>query len=102
MNTVNWAGYQFTVYNVNGDWNECGGIYIFAGLNPQHLWVPLYIGQADSFRNRIPSHEQWLPATLLGATHVHAMVVQQAFLRDTVEATLIRTYKPTLNVQLKY
>lgn len=100
-NTVNWAGYQFNVYNHGTDWNDVGGIYIFCGINPQNLWVALYIGQADSFRNRIPSHEQWTPAVRLGAIHVHAMVEQQSASRDVIERYLIGRCQPRLNVQYK-
>ena len=101
MLTVSWRGYPFGVYFKNTDWNEVGGVYIFCGLNPQKLWVPLYIGQADSFRSRIPSHVQWLPAVRLGATHVHAMVAPLASQRDIIEAQLIQAFQPALNVQLK-
>jgi excinuclease UvrABC nuclease subunit len=99
--TANWSGYEFTVYTANTNWNEVGGIYIFCGVNPQNQWVALYIGQADSLRNRIPSHEQWNPAVRLGATHIHAMVVQQEWTRDSIERQLIQNHQPRLNVQHK-
>lgn len=98
--TANWSGYEFTVYTENTNWNEVGGIYIFCGVNPQNQWVPIYIGQADSFRNRIPQHEQWNPAVRLGATRIHALVVGQQQ-RDVIEQQLIQLYQPRLNVQHK-
>ena len=98
---ANWSGYGFTVYPMNTNWYEVGGIYIFCGINPYNQWVALYIGQADSFHKRIPSHEQWNPAARLGATHIHAMVVPLAANRDKIEAELIRVYQPALNIQLK-
>lgn len=76
--TATWGTHVFGVYLHEASWNHIGGVYIFAGISPQNRWVPLYIGQTDSFRNRIPLHEQWLPARRLGATHVHAMVAAQA------------------------
>ena len=100
-NTVSWSGYPFGVYNHGADWSHNGGIYIFCGVNPQNQWVALYIGQADSFRNRIPQHEQWNQAVRLGATHVHAMAVQQASTRDAIERQLIQSHQPYLNVQHK-
>lgn len=100
-NQVRWLSYQFTVYTANTSWYDVGGIYIFCGLSPQNQWVALYIGQADSFRNRIPSHEQWTPAVRLGATHIHALVVPQAAMRDAIEHQLIQACQPRLNVQLK-
>lgn len=99
--TVTWLTYEFTVYPPDTSWNDVAGVYIFCGVNPQNQWVALYVGQADSFRNRIPSHEQWSPAARLGATHVHARVVSQAATRDTIEAELIRSYQPRLNTQLR-
>jgi excinuclease UvrABC nuclease subunit len=101
MNTVNWSGYQFTVYPGNTVWNDVGGIYIFCGLNQQNQWVAVYIGQADSFRNRIPSHEQLSPAGQLGATHIHALVVPSETQRDAIERLLIGNHQPRLNVQHK-
>ncbi len=100
--SVTWLSHEFTVYDPKTtDWNEIAGIYIFAGLNAQELWVPLYIGQTDDFHARLPSHERWTEAELLGATHVHAMVVSLAASRDTIEKELIQAYQPPLNVQLK-
>lgn len=99
--TINWISHEFTVYQHTGQWNNVGGIYIFAGVNPQNQWTPYYIGQYDSFQNRIPSHEQWGKAQSLGATHVHAMVVSLAATRDTIESELIQAFQPHLNAQLK-
>jgi len=98
MNQVNWSGYLFNVYEHGGNWNDNGGIYIFCGINPHNQWVALYIGQADSFRNRIPSHEQWNAAVRQGASHVHAMVIPQESQRDLVERFLIQRHQPSLNV----
>ena len=62
----------------NADWSDAGGVYIFTGVNPTtNRWIPYYVGQTGSFRDRIPSHEKWPPAVLLGATHVHARVVRK-------------------------
>jgi excinuclease UvrABC nuclease subunit len=94
-------GYDFAVYDSNATWNDVGGVYIFAGLNAQHRWVPLYAGKADSFRTRIPQHERWSEAVRLGATHVHAMVVPAEATRAAIEAELIRQLQPPLNQQLR-
>jgi excinuclease UvrABC nuclease subunit len=101
MCTVNWGGYEFGVYQHDANWNDVGGVYIFSGLNSRQQWAAIYIGQTDSFHSRIPSHEQWIRAMLLGATHVHAMVESQAAKRDQIERQLIAAYQPMLNVQLK-
>jgi len=99
---VKWLDYEFDVYNPGGTtWNDVPGIYIFCGLNSAGRWVAHYIGQAESFKDRIPNHEKWNEAARLGATHVHAMVVQHAAIRGSMEQELIRAFQPTLNVQLK-
>jgi excinuclease UvrABC nuclease subunit len=98
-NTVRWLSYDFTVYAPTKSWNDVAGVYIFTGVNNLNQWVALYVGQTDSFRNRIPSHEQWNPAVRLGATHIHAMVVPLAATRDIVERELIQAYQPRLNAQ---
>lgn len=99
--TVLWSSYEFTVYPHGTEWHNVAGIYIFAGLNQRNQWVPLYIGQCDSFQNRIPSHEQWNKAQSLGATRVHAMVVLKQTNRDAIESELIQTFQPPLNIQLQ-
>ena len=92
--------YQFWVYDsAIATWYDVAGIYIFAGLTPRG-WRPFYIGQAKSFQNRIPNHENWPEAARLGATHVHAMVVPLEANRDTIEAELIAACQPAINVQL--
>ena len=101
MNKVNWLSYQFSVYSANTTWNDVAGIYIFTGINAAGRWKAHYIGQAKSFKNRLPSHESWSAAVRLGATHVHAMAVPLAANRDTIEEALIAAFQPPLNVQLK-
>lgn len=93
--TVNWSGYAFGVYQKDSNWSAAGGVYIFCGITPQNQWRPYYIGQADQFRNRLTNHDRWEEAARLGATHVHAMVVEQEAMRDAIEKSLIATYKPT-------
>ena len=101
--TAKWLSHEFTVYkhNEQNQLNNRSGIYIFAGLNPQDKWTPYYIGQCDSFENRIPSHEKWDMAQSFGATHVHVIVVPLVKLRDSIEQELIQGYQPVLNVHLR-
>jgi excinuclease UvrABC nuclease subunit len=99
--TVTWIGIEFTVFPPSARWNAVAGLYIFAGLNSQAQWVALYVGQTDSLVARLPTHERWLEAARLGATHIHAKVVQRQEERDRLERYLIQTLQPRLNVQLK-
>lgn len=98
---VSWLTHEFSVHQHGANWSNAAGIYIFCGLNQQNQWAPLYIGQAASFLDRLPSHEQWNPARKLGATHVHAMAVSQQSQRDSIEKQLIQAFQPRLNTQLK-
>lgn len=102
-NTVAWLKQEW-VCEVNehgANWSEVPGIYLFAGLNSAGKWYPLYVGQAKSLADRIPTHDKWQAARHLGATHVHAMVVQDEAMRCAIEEALIRAYQPQLNVQLR-
>jgi len=100
-NLVSWQGHRFHVLTMGAKWSAHSGIYIFAGFNSENLWVPLYIGQASQFCERLASHERWEEAVQLGATHVHAMVAPLQENRDLIESQLIQCYQPPLNVQLK-
>ena len=100
--TCKWGSTDFTVYEAAATtWNDRAGVYVFATVTPQNYWKALYIGQADSFQNRLPSHERWDEAARLGATHIHAAVVPQAVNRDSLEKSLIAQYQPPLNSQHK-
>ena len=99
--TVTWLSYEFTVYPHGSTWNAVGGVYIFAGITPQNQWRAYYIGQAESFQERILDHERWAEAARLGATHVHARAVPQAATRASIEAELIQRFQPPLNSQLR-
>lgn len=102
MDKVFWRTYPFDVCEHGGCWNEVGGIYIMTGLNfPLNLWTAQYIGETDNYHSRIPSHGMWPLAVRLGATHVHAMVVEQEATRLAIERELIEAFQPPLNTQHK-
>jgi excinuclease UvrABC nuclease subunit len=96
-NTVRWLDTEFGVYPLDGtQWNDVGGVYIFTSIQG-NIWHAHYVGVADSFRNRLPTHERALEARRLGATHIHAVVVPQADIRATLEQRLIAACQPPLN-----
>jgi excinuclease UvrABC nuclease subunit len=101
MSTATWLSHEFQVLQHGASWNHVSGVYVFAGTNTQNQWHALYVGQAESFANRIPSHERWPEAVRAGATHVHAKAVGSAAERDALEQSLIRAYQPRLNTQLR-
>jgi len=62
----------------------------------------VYIGQADSFKNRLcSSHQQWAATARLGANTILAIGVTQQIERDFLEELLIRENQPVLNTQLR-
>jgi excinuclease UvrABC nuclease subunit len=88
----------FTVYDRNEGWNDVPGLYIFAFVSGGR-WHSLYVGQADSFKDRLPNHERLKEAIQKGATHIHATVVHNQTERDIWERKLIQTLQPPMNVQ---
>jgi hypothetical protein len=81
--------------------NECGGIYVFASnglLRPYH---PIYIGESNTFKTRLSSHEKWDPAVKLGASVVLVHFEADENIRLRLEKILIDEFKPVLNVQHK-
>lgn len=89
---------QFEVYDRNEGWYDVPGLYIFS-CQVANEWRPLYVGQASSFKERLPNHERLDEARRLGATHIHAKVVREKSLRDKWERLLIQSLNPRLNVQ---
>ena len=84
-----------------GTWNDVPGVYIFCVLTPTG-WRPIYIGQCDSFRDRLTTnHHKWPCIAGHGATHVHAMVVNGGeVVRRGIEADLLEVYNTPCNDQL--
>ena len=107
MSTYRWGGDEFKVYKPDTEWYDVGGVYIFAkrgawiglGLgqgNPMD-WEPLYVGETESFKNRLlASHEKWPAAVGLGATHIHTRN-EVMIARKLLEVLLIQKYDPPLN-----
>lgn len=91
---------EFTICDSNTGWNKVAGLYIFAYLDGQY-WRALYVGKADDFSSRLPSHERLDEAVRKGATHIHAVVVPQAANRDNWERMLIQHLQPPMNQQFR-
>lgn len=88
------------MYASNSDWNKVAGLYIFASLH-NNRWNALYVGQTDDFSSRLPNHERLGEAIRKGATHIHAVGVQQVATRDRLERALIQHLQPPLNTLLR-
>lgn len=55
MAKCTWITHECDVNDHAANWNAVPGLYIFAGLNSEGRWAALYIGQAESLAERIPS-----------------------------------------------
>ena len=76
------------------------GIYIFAAQRGGTAeWYAIYIGQCESFANRLPGHEKGTEAILHGASAIHVLAIPTQEARDSLELHLIQTYQPVLNKQ---
>ena len=55
--------YSFEVYPPDTSFNSVGAVYIFTkreeGADGTGKHTLLYIGETDSLKDRIPSHEKW-------------------------------------------
>ena len=99
-----WLDYQFEVYDCDIDWSaippEIGGVYIFVLLQESsRTWIPLYIGETESFAERIPAHDKWQEAARLGLSHVHVLEVDEEYERKGIEKELRESYTSRLNEQ---
>ncbi len=107
MTTIDWTGKSGTKYRywfldditANGI-NAVAGNYAFVKQLANGNFLPLYFGQAEDLKARIPNHDRWDEAKRAGVTHVMAHTTpagEQARLDE--ERDLIQQWNPPLNVQ---
>jgi predicted GIY-YIG superfamily endonuclease len=73
----NWPGtsgktYTYHVYPIGHSLKAEAGNYIFAKLNAQGQWSPLYIGETEDLDDRVATHEKRECVKRNGGTHIHA------------------------------
>lgn len=94
--------HELELHAHTSSWKNNPGIYVFVGARSHDgLHKVFYVGQTDSFQNRLPFHERWHEATKLGACWVGAMLVRGQADRDRIEADMIQRLQPPLNKQLR-
>src|SRR5689334_12125851 len=76
-NMCNWPGvsgrsYRYWFYPIGHPLQPKPGNYIFAKVNQNNAWEPIYIGETDDLDTRVATHEKRERARLHGATHIHA------------------------------
>ena len=101
MSTHTWQGasgqtYVYTVYDIDGEWPDAAGLFIFARPTSRG-WQATYIGETQSFRDRIPDHERKICALRHGATHVHVRASDAEAERQAEEVDLKLKHRPSCN-----
>jgi hypothetical protein len=101
--TIDWLGqsgksYRYWFLDMNQAIKDEAGNYMFVQQLPNGRWLPVYIGQADSLRNRLPGHERLADAQRAGATQVMSHTTPGGELaRLEEERDLIQYWNPSLN-----
>ena len=101
--TVNWPGvsgkeYKYWIYPLDTNFKDEPGNYIFAKLTSAGQWTPVYIGETQSLRERLPNHEKLPCVSRNRGSHLHVHLTpggQQARLAE--ETDLVRKYNPPCN-----
>lgn len=91
-------GYEYDDHDKPGDtaWPDCPGVYVFLDSTPWHERY-LYVGQTESFSERLPCHDRWEDAARLGANRISILAVSDPFERTEIEHLLIEQLQPPLN-----
>lgn len=103
--TIDWPGksgnkYCYWLSEPSDTFKDEGGNYAFVKRLPNGNFVPLYFGETNSLRTRIPQHECWTDAVRLGATHVMSHTTPAGeTARLAEERDLIQRWNPPLNAQ---
>lgn len=97
-----WTGasgkkYEYAIYPIGTDWSDVAGNYIFARESSPHKWEAIYIGETESFKDRLPNHNELPCIKRNGGTHIHAHVNRDSQARLDEEADLLANNKTPCN-----
>ncbi len=104
-NKCKWTGasgteYMYEMYPIKGTtWNNVPGNYIFARESKPNNWEPIYIGQTESFKDRIPDHDKLPCVQRNNGTHVHVHVNHNTEARLAEEKDLLASCTTPCNDQ---
>ena len=101
--TIDWTGesgktYKYWSSEFTSSYKDEGGNYMFVKPTGSNRYVPVYIGQADGLKDRLPNHERIADAKRAGATLVMTHTTPGGeHGRLAEERDLIRKWAPSLN-----
>lgn len=104
---IEWPGksgkkYRYHFVDMGQPFETIAGNYCFAKQLANGNFVPLYFGETSDFENRMPGHDVWAKALVLGATHAMAhSTLGGVEVRRAEERDLIQKWNPTLNTQYR-
>ena len=89
--------YEYTIYEIGGDSNDLPGNYIFTKETSPQKWQAIYIGQTESFKERLPNHNELPCIQRNGGTHIHAHTNSDEKSRLDEEKDLLANYTTPCN-----
>lgn len=100
---IHWEGqsgksYGYWIAPIDASFKDVPGNYIFAKETKPNQWRAVYIGQAESLKERLSNHEKEPCARRNGATHIHNHTNSAGEnARRAEETDLIRKWSPVCN-----
>jgi hypothetical protein len=96
--SCNWLGasgtsYRYFIHALPASFNaNQPGNYIFAKVNSDKKWEPIYIGQGDLGDRVSDNHHKWACIQSKGATHIHVHTTSSENVRTAEEKDLLANY----------
>ena len=92
----------FEVYTLGTEtFNDVGGVYIFTkesfNQHGEKKYHPLYIGQTNSFKDRLTNHEKWPCAVQNNVNCLCILAKENIFSRRAIELDLLSKYNTPCN-----
>ena len=94
--------YKFSIYSITHSFPDSAGVYIFTKRtkkNSNYSYRYLYVGETNSFEDRLSSHEKWDKAKEKGmnCVFIRRMSNSSKASRQEVEDDIKEKWNPTLN-----
>lgn len=90
--------YRYEIYGIGTSFKDMPGNYIFTKKANFNQWLPVYIGETDSLKNRLPNHEKLPCVERNGGTHIHVhFSSSDEEIRCSEEVDLINKWNPSCN-----